>query len=582
MDSDKVVLVQSPTAIHISPTVQGVLAARIDRLAPDEKALVQQLAVIGREFPLSLVRRVVPQSEEELYRVLASLQHKEFLYEQPAFPEVEYIFKHALTQEVAYNSVLQERRKVLHEQTAHAIEALYSATLEDHYRELAHHYSRSGDTRRAIDYLQLAGQQAVQRSAHADAVSYLTAALELLTTLPDTPARARQELDLQTTLGYVFVAIKGYGTLDVGRTYTRARELCQQLGETRQLFPVLRGLWIFYVTQPDFHTARELGEQCYALAQREQDQSLLMEACYALELTLFFLGELSPSRALFERGITLYDPRKHRSHILLYGQEPGVFLRVHTAWTLWILGYPDQALKRIQEAIALTRDFSHPFTLGFALSGACWFHQFRQEGQEARERAEAAIELSAEQGFPFWLAMGTIFRGWALAEQGQAEEGITQIRQGLAGWRTMGAESVTSYYLALLAETYGKGGQVGEGLTVAGEALAIADKNEERFYEAELYRLYGELTLKQSSVQDLESRVTGAEGGFLKAIESAQRQQAKSWELRASTSLARLWQQQGKTAEARQLLAEIYGWFTEGFDTKDLQEAKALLDELAT
>jgi predicted ATPase len=574
-------LVQSPSAIHISPTVQGVLAARIDRLAPDEKALVQQLAVIGREFPLSLVRQVVPQSEADLYRLLSSLQHKEFLYERPAFLEVEYIFKHALTQEVAYNSVLQERRKVLHEQTAHAIEALYSATLEDHYGELAHHYSRSGDTRRAIDYLQLAGQQAVQRSANADAVGYLTAALELLTTLPDTPARARQELDLQTALGHVFVAIKGYGTPDVGRTYTRARELCQQLGDTPRLFPVLRGLWAFYVTQPDYHTARELGEQCYALAQREQDQSLLIEACYALGLTLFFLGEPAPSRALFEQGIALYDPQKHRSHILLYGQEPGVFLHVHCAWTLWMLGYPDQALKRVQEAFALTREFSHPFTLGFALSCACWFHQFRRDSQETRERAEAAIELSTDQGFPFWLAMGIIFRGWALTEhadllgrQAQGEAEIAQIQQGLEGLLAIGQGLARPHFLGLLAGAYGRLGQAEEGLLALAEALAIVQRTEEHYYEAELHRLKGELTLQQASGQE------EAEACFLRAIEIARKQQAKSWELRATMSLARLRQQQGKQKEAHQLLSAIYGWFTEGFDTKDLQETQALLDEL--
>ena len=223
--------------------MQGVLAARIDRLAPDEKALLQQLAVIGREFPLSLVRQVITQPEDELYRLLASLQHKEFLYEQPAFPEVEYIFKHALTQEVAYGTVLQERRKALHERTAQAIEALYSATLDEHYSELAHHYSRSGNTEKAVEYLQLAGQQAVQRSANAEAITHLTTALELLKTLPDTPERAQQELTLQLTLGAPLMATKGFAAPEVEAAYTRARELCQQVGETPQLFPVLFGLW---------------------------------------------------------------------------------------------------------------------------------------------------------------------------------------------------------------------------------------------------------------------------------------------------------------------------------------------------
>jgi predicted ATPase len=234
-------LEQAPTEIRISPTVQGVLAARIDRLARAEKALLQQLAVIGREIPVGLVRQVVSQPEEELYQVLAALQRKEFLYEQPAFPEVEYLFKHALTQEVAYNSVLIERRKVLHEHTAQAIEALYPSRLEEHYSELAHHYSRSGNTEKAVEYLHLAGQQAVQRSAYAEAIEQLTTALELLKTLPENGDHAQHELSLQLSLAVPLMATMGYGVPEVGQIYARARELCQQLGDTPQLFPVLWG-----------------------------------------------------------------------------------------------------------------------------------------------------------------------------------------------------------------------------------------------------------------------------------------------------------------------------------------------------
>jgi predicted ATPase len=271
-------LERAPTELHISPTVQGVLAARIDRLAAEEKTLLQQLAVIGREFPLSLVRQVIAQPEEEIYRLLSSLQHKEFLYEQPAFPEVEYSFKHALTQEVAYGSVLQERRKALHERTAQAIEALYSGSLEEHYSDLAHHYSRSGKTEKAVEYLHLAGQQAAQRSANVEAITHLTTALELLNTLPDTRERAQQELMLQVTLGTPLQATRSYASPEVKATYTRAWELCQQLGETRQLFPALFGLRTFYHVGGEFLAARELGEQLLGLAQRKQDPALLVEA----------------------------------------------------------------------------------------------------------------------------------------------------------------------------------------------------------------------------------------------------------------------------------------------------------------
>src|SRR5262249_31733334 len=247
---------------QIPASVQAVLAARIDRLAPDEKAFLQQLAVIGREFPLSLVRQVITQPEAELYRVLSALQHKEFLYEQPAFPEVEYLFKHALTQEVAYNSLLMERRKALHERTAQAIELLYQANVDEHYHELAHHYSHSGNTAKAVEYLSLAGQQAAQHCAHTDALRSLTAALDLLQLLPNTPDRVQQELTLHIALGTPLMAIKGYAAPEVESLYSRARTLCQQVGKTPQLFPVLWGLWAFYETRAEYNTGRELGEQC--------------------------------------------------------------------------------------------------------------------------------------------------------------------------------------------------------------------------------------------------------------------------------------------------------------------------------
>ncbi|MBI3800513.1 MAG: AAA family ATPase [Deltaproteobacteria bacterium] len=581
-----------PADLHIPTTVQGVLAARIDRLAPDEKALLQQLAVIGREFPLGLVRQVVPRSEDELYRVLASLQHKEFLYEQPAFPEVEYIFKHALTQEVAYNSVLHERRKALHERTAQAIEKLFQDRLDEHYSDLAHHYSRSGNTEKAVEYLGLAGQQAEQRSAYTEAITHLTTALELLKTLPDTPERTQQELNLLITLGPALTTTKGWAAPEVGRAYARAQELCRQVGETAQPFPVLWGLWVFYLNRGELETAHELGEQLLSLAQNIQDPALLLEAHLALGYALYFLGEFIPAREHSEQGVALYNPQQHRSLAFLYGgTDPGMVCRALAAQALWSLGYPAQALKRSNEALILARELSHPHSMAFALGVAARVCQFRQERQAAQERAEAAISLSTEHGFPFWLGWASVLRGWAVAEQGQGEEGIAQIRQGLAVYRATGAEVNQSYLLALLTEAYGVAGQTEEGLTVLAEALTLVGRTGERMWEAELYRLKGQLTLEQLRVRSSEFGVTNpqsltpdpqaeVEACFLKAIDIARRQQAKSLELRAVMSLAQLWQQQGKRAEARQMLADIYGWFTEGFDTKDLQEAKALLEEL--
>jgi len=311
--------VPRPTDLHIPTTVQGVLASRIDRLTPDEKALLQQLAVIGREFSLGLLRHVVKQAEDDLYRLLSSLQHKEFLYEQPAFPEVEYIFKHALTQEVAYSSVLIERRKVLHEQTAQAIETLSYDRLEEHYSELAHHYSRSGNTEKAIEYLQKAGQQAAQNSAHMEAVSHLTIALDLLTTLPDTPERVQRELILQLALAASLQITKGPSAPEVGDAYTRARVLCQQEGDERQMFAVLRGLWLLHHVQADLAAARETGEQLLIMAEHLRDSALLLEARRTLGSTLLWQGEFPLARIHLEQAVTLYDQQQHGSLNSLYG-----------------------------------------------------------------------------------------------------------------------------------------------------------------------------------------------------------------------------------------------------------------------
>ena len=581
-----------PTDIHLPPTVQAVLASRIDRLPPEEKELLQTLAVIGREFSLPLLKHVVDYSEDTLQPLLSHLRDAEFIYEQPAFPESEYVFKHAFTQEVAYTSLLQERRRILHERAAQAIETLFHARIDDHYSELASHYGRSGNTQKAANYLQLAGQQAVQRSANAEAISDLTTALELLKTLPDSPERARQELLLQTVLGPVLIATKGYGAPEVEKAYTRARELCQQVGETPQLFPVLFGLQQYYLGR-EIRSARELGEQLLGLAQRHQDSTLLLVAHNGLGCALAFLGEMASGRVHLEQSIALYNPHEHRSLAFLYaGFDPGVDSASHVAHVLWLLGYPDQALKRSHEALLWAQELSHPYSLAHGLGLAAVVHQLRRERHAVQERADAVVALSREQGFAWESAQGTILQGWILIEQGQKEEGLAKMRQGLAAYRATGAELWQPYFLALLAEGYRKGGRPKEGLSVLSEALAQVDKTEERNYEAELYRLKGALLLQQfkgqgsqldvksSSECEVRRSESEAEECFLKAIEIARRQQAKSLELRATVSLARLWQRQEKHHAAHDTLSKIYGWFTEGFDTADLQEAKALLETL--
>ncbi len=563
--------------IGVPPTLQDALMARLDRLGP-AKEIAQLGATIGREFSYELLHAVANQDESCLQQGLRQLVETELIYQRGLPPQAHYLFKHALIQDTAYQSLLKSKRQQLHQQIAQVIEAQFPNTKETEPELLAYHYTEAGLTEQAIPYWQRAGQRASQRSAYVEAISHLTRGLELLKTLADTPTRVQSELALQVTLGISLMAARGYAAPEVGQALARALELCRQVGESPQLFRVLGGLAAFYVIRGELRTAHELHEQMLRVAQSVHDPVLLQVAHYGMGEGLFDLGELPQSRTHLEQAITLYDsPRRPFSGF----HDTGVACLSIAALTLWSLGYPDQALKRIRESLTLAQELSHPFSVSFALHCAAELHQFRREVKATQEQAEALIALALEQGFMLREASGVALRGWALAEQGRGEEGVAQIRQGYASTQAMGAALFLPYFLALLAEAYAKVGQAEEGLTALAEGLTFVD--EKPNHEAELYRLKGELTL-QAQVESHKSQVKEqeAEECFLKAITIAKKQQAKSLELRAAMSLARLWQQQGKQKEAHQLLAEIYGWFTEGFDTKDLQEGKALLEELAS
>jgi TOMM system kinase/cyclase fusion protein len=569
--------------LAIPATLHDSLMARLDRLAA-VKSLAQLAATLGREFSYDLLQAVSPWDEGTLQRGLHQLVDAEFLYQRGVPPQATYVFKHALIQDASYQSLLRSTRQQHHQRIAQVLEARFPTICETHPELLAQHYTAAGLLAQAIPYWQRAGQRALERSAHLEAVAHLTKGLELLATLPDTHERAQQELDMLTTLGPALINTRGQAAPEVLQTYARARELCQQVGEPPQLFQVLRGLWYFHLIRLELRTARDLGEQLLALAQQVGDPALLLEAHYALGNTVNYLGEFATAQAHFTQGIALYDPQQHRTHAFRYAQDPGVVCRAYAALTLWWLGYPDQALQRSEEALRLARELAHTFSLGYALFFAAWLHQFRREWHLTHERAEALIALAAEQGFALWVAGGTIFRGWAQTErsrepgtgQGQGEEGMTQMQHGLAAWCATGAEVLRPYYLALLAEASAKVGQRKSGLTLLAEALAVANATGERRWEAELHRLKGEILLALSAEHHAE-----AEPCFRQALDVARRQEAKSLELRAAMSLSSLWQHQGKRKEARELLAPIYGWFTEGFDTTDLREAKALLQALA-
>ncbi len=568
--------------LRLPPTVQGILASRIDRLPVQQKDLLQTLAVMGRESPLALIRQVTSTADAQLERMLGGLQAGELVYEQPAAAGVEYTFKHALTQEVAYSSILIERRKVLHEHTAVAMESLYADRLDDFLNELAHHYQRSVNGPKAIQYLQLAGLQAAARSSHEEATGLFASALELLKVLPETPERRLQELALQLGLGSALTSLKGFTAPEVGRAFDRASELCRQIGSTPQLSPVLVGLEGFYGIRAEFRRACELAQELLSIAEGGQDAILLVWAHFLLGHALSGMGKFTEMRNHLECAISFYDPARSQSYRAVYPvYDPGVASLCWAALSLCFLGYPDQALKRSQQGLTLARELSHPFSLALALTVSAGGPRFmRREGEASLGLCDEALRLSTEHGFQQWSAATMCARACSLIELNRVEEGIGQLQQGIIALRASGAEFLLALFLAALGNGCRRAGRVAEGLTAVAEGIAISERNGEHWYDAELYRLRGELLLMQDA--NARSNVEDeARGCFLRALEIARDQQAKWWELRATISLARLLASQGKRDEARMMLAEIYNWFTEGFDTADLKDVKALLDELA-
>jgi predicted ATPase len=408
-----------------------------------------------------------------------------------------------------------------------------------------------------------------------EAISHCTTGIELLKTLPETPERTQHSLTLHIALGSALQMAKGLATPEVEHAYTQAYALCQQVGETPELAQALLGLWRFYAVRPQLHTAREIGETLLRLAQRADDPAFVVLAHYALGATWMYLGVLSAARQHLEEGIARYIPDQRHTPAFRMGQDPGVACRFYAAMTLWLLGYPDQALARGHEALALAHELSHPYSLAYAWCWAAVVLQLCRGVPAVLEYAEAAVALSTAQGFTLWVAGGTSLYGWALALQGQSEAGMAHLRQGIAAWRATGAAVHVPYFCTLLADVCGHRDHSADGLQALAEAHNLVEQQEQRWWEAEIHRLRGIVLLRQAVPQPDE-----AEACFQHALDVARRQEAKSLELRAAMSLSRLWQQQGKRAKARELLAPIYGWFTEGFDTADLQEAKALLEEL--
>jgi class 3 adenylate cyclase/predicted ATPase len=572
---DKFCAVKDLKDVTIPSTIQDVIMARVDSLPGAAKTVLQTGSVIGREFGYELIKEVTGVSEKELLSHLSILKDSELIFERGIYPKSTYIFKHALTQDAAYYSLLQSTRRKYHEKVVRVLEAKFPEIVRTHPEILGHHCTEADLSEDAIPYWRRAGEIAIRRSAHTVATDHFSRSLEMLNKMPAASRSAQLELDLQALLGNTLMTVKGYGAPEVKQALDRCRELCQQVGESSQLFSVLHGLWIFYIAQAETQTSHELAQQCLDLSLRLEDPASITEAHHALGSNYLWRGEYVSASEHFEQGIKLYDSHSFDPHVLPPGREdPGIIHKSHSAHVLWILGYPERSLERIKTALELGRELDHPFSMVFAQFSDALVHLLRGEYDLALEQAKIAVETSVEMEFVFFQGWSRVYMGAAMAALGRGEEGIPHIKSGLDLCGEAGVKA-WRHHDFFLAEAYGRVGKISEGLDTITKALPIIKKHGTRFFESELHRLKGELFLKKESPD-----VLGAETELKKALEIAGRRQAKSLELRAAVSMSRLWQKQGKEKESYKLLSDIYGWFTEGFDTNDLKEAKKLIKDL--
>ena len=582
--------------VGVPETLRHLIEQQFERLAPAAQRVVEAASVAGVDCAAAAIAAGVGTSVEDVDTRCATLARQgQFVqaHGTVTWPDgavsSRYRFGHALYQEVVYDRLPVGYRTRLHQRIGAWEEQVYGAWAGERATELAMHFERGQDSRRAVRYLQQAGAHAIQRCAHQEAIWLLNKALEALTTWPEGPERDQQELAIQLALSTPLCTTRGWAAVDLEQTYVRAWALCQQLEETAPRCPILLGLGICAMGRGQLQRARELLVHALTLAQHSQDGESLLRGYTVLGITLLFLGEFAAAHAHFEQGLTLAavqtppippGPAPWHPHLTCLGYD---------ALTLWLLGYPEQAVQRSHTALCLAQQWGHPYTTASALRFAAVLRQFRRETHQTQTCAETMLTLAREQRFGAREAEATRLRGWVLAMQGHAEAGIRMIRQGLTAIRATG-EALQIFWPAMLAEAYGHLGQPEEGLRVLAEGMGHLSQPEERLGEAELYRLTGELRRHTTvcspasagcSPHDTWALPESPEACFLQALAIARRQQAKVLELRAAVSLGRLWQQQAKQAEAQALLAPVYGWFTEGFDTADLQEAQVLLEELA-
>jgi class 3 adenylate cyclase/tetratricopeptide (TPR) repeat protein len=556
--------------LKIPPTVQGILAARIDRLPAEAKELLQTLAVIGSEFPLTLVRQVVQLPDDRLEQVLDVLQSGEFIYEQPATGDVEYIFKHALTRDEAYKSLLAERRKLLHERTAQAIEAVYSQRLEDRYIELAHHYRSSNNAAKAVEYLLLAGEQEVDRGAYTQALANVESSLRSIEHLPEVEQRLRAELSVRLLEGTVVTGLYGVSSPERLRTSERVCELSEQLCDDSALIRGLFNMGFVYANRGEAQRAQAIANRCLALAEQNQEREVLPYVQMMVARCALGSGKLLEAASRFNdllKGLISPHPRVAAGFTAV---NPWVVALCSFAIVQQALGRTDDALRLSDEALRRARQLKHLISVAWALTFAAMIRIQRREPESVRALAEALIAFAEKHGLRERLAEGRSLRGWAMVELGQTEQGLAELEAG--GTSSIG---VSLFRTESLIEVYLRMAGAEQAVNRLDEELSRFERSGAHLHEPELQRLKGEAILMRDS-----SATAEAEACFRKAIEIATGQSAKWWELRATVSLARLLRDTDRRDEARAMLAQIYNWFTEGFDTADLKDAKALLDEL--
>ena len=560
--------------LAIPATLQDFLMARLDRLAP-VREIAQIGAAIGREFSYSLLRVLVGRDETALKYALAQLEHAELIFRRGEPPEAVYSFKHALVRDAAYERLLKSRRHQLHGQIARTLEERFPDIVASQPEIVAHHFTETGLVEPAIDYWLKAGQQAARRSANAEAINHLTRGLELLPNIDDPMLRNKLELLLQTSLGNSLRATKGWSIDGVKHAYTRALQLCKESGSDEHTLPAVFGLWTWNFLRATLGEAQALAEHLVNAAESVDDSVYKALAHEALGFTLFAHGEFSAGHAALERSISMCEDSKAAAYLDLSAQDPRVHVRLYDGMVLWLLGYPDRALRICAEARRYADTSQYPFSDAMARTISLRVHQFRGEAAVVAGQANAAIALCEEQEFVHYLAMALILRGWASAQQGEFEKGIAEIQEGLEKERATGALLYESYTLGLLADACLKNERYGQAFDFLDRAqVRLGEQNSERFYAAEIYRLLGETYLR--SHQDLDQ----AERYLCKGLAVAREQKAKSLELKLCVSIYDLYELRQNADKYRPQLNEIYGFFSEGFDTTDLVRAKARLKML--